>query len=255
MDIRPLTRSNKAGNVYRRSEQVELHIQGLVRLLDNDLVARARNQDKDSLDYLQEETLVYWIREYFHRGDSGRAGDLAEILLERSVKLIHSKLGRLGPDRALQAKHDVISDLFKDIFDLESDRSDFLQVRFWLTLERRIINVFKQYIRDDNRAVPLSVPGEDDEIDEDDISKDLEIREPTLTSSIVEQREVIRDALASIDEPFRTAFVLYYYEDWPIESKDAGVLTISRYFKKTPRTIQNWLKRAEQALSEWRNEE
>ena len=256
MDIRPLTRSNKAGIVYRRTEQVEQQIQDLANLSDDDLVARARDQDKDSSEHIQEESLVYWIREYLYGGDVSRAGELAEILLGRCTSHIHVKLGKLRPaDLAEQAEHDVVSDLFKDIFDLETDRGDFLQVRFWLTLERRIINVFNKYVRDANRTEPLTAPYKDNEPHDDDLAKDVDAREPTLTVSTIEQRELIRDALASIDEPFRTAFVLYHYQDWPIESKDAGVLTISSYFKKTPRTIQNWLKQAEQALSEWRNEE
>jgi len=255
VDIRPLTRSNQAGNLYRRSEQVEQQIQDLASLPDDDLVTHAYSQDKNSPEYIQEESLVYWIREYFHRGDSQRAGELAEILLGRCARWIQSKLRTLEPDLASQAEQDVVSQLFNDIFDIETNRGDFLQVRFWLTLERRIINVFKKYVRDANRTEPLAAPYEDSDPHDDDVAKGVDAREPTLTVSTIEQRELIRDALASIDEPFRTAFVLYHYHDWPTESKSAGVLTISSYFKKDPRTIRNWLRRAEQALSEWRNEE
>ncbi len=63
-----------------------------------------------------------------------------------------------------------------------------------------------------------------------------------------------REALALLDEPMRTAFVLRHYEGWPIEDRDETVPTISRYFNKTPRTIRNWMTTAEQALAAWRGE-
>ena len=248
VDIRPLTRSNKAGDVYRRSERVEQQLQNLAGLSDDDLVVRVRNQDKDRPDYIQEESLIYWIREYVRRGDSQRAGELAETLLERCTRLIQSKLRRLGKDQASQAEQDVISQLFNDIFNLETNRGDFLQVRFWFALERRIINIFSKYVRDANRTEPLTAPDADSEPDGDAIAA-------VPHGLSVEDRDLMRNALASIDEPIRIAFVLYHYYDWPIESKDVGVVTISNHFKKDPRTIRNWLRHAEQALSEWRNEE
>lgn len=255
VSIRPLTHSNKDGDVYRRSEQVEQQIQELANLSAGDLVARARNREKDSPGHAQEESLVYWIREYHRRGDSQRASELAEILLERCVKWIQSKLWKLGPGPAPQAEQDVVSQLFSDIFDLDTDYGDFLQVRFWRTLNGIIINTFKRYAQSINRTMPFGTPGEDGEPHDDDIAQTADTDELSLDSTSVEDRELIRSALATIDEPYRTAFILRYYEGWPIESNDASVLTISSYFKKDPRTIRNWLKRVEQNLSEWRNEE
>jgi len=47
-------------------------------------------------------------------------------------------------------------------------------------------------------------------------------------------------------------FVLRHYEGWPIEDKDPSVPTISRHFQRTPRTIRNWMREAENVLAAWR---
>ena len=62
------------------------------------------------------------------------------------------------------------------------------------------------------------------------------------------------EALASLEEPQRSVFVLRYYQGWPVESKHPGEPTISGYFGVTSRTIRNWLTSAEKRLSEWREE-
>ena len=129
------------------NEQVEQQIQELASLSDDDLVARAYSQDKNSPEYIQEESLVYWSREYFHRGDSQRAGELAEILLTRCTSYIQLKLRKLSPEELVeQAEQDAVSGLFQDIFDLERDRGDFLQVRFWRTLDLNHRNSQRVYV-------------------------------------------------------------------------------------------------------------
>jgi len=44
-------------------------------------------------------------------------------------------------------------------------------------------------------------------------------------------------------------------EGWPIEDRDPNVMTISKYFGKTSRTIRNWIAEAEKQLAAWRDEE
>lgn len=256
MDIRPLTHTSKTGALYYRDASVEQQILSLADLPGDEVLTRAHDQAKDSPGYIQEEALVYWIREYLYRGDSRRASELAGILLQRCAKWIQSKLRNLEKDAASQAEQDVVGDLFKDIADLDSDRADFLQLRFWLALDRRITNAFHRYIRDARRTAPLSAPEEGEKFgDDDQVTKGGDSQDSRTVGLTAEERVLMQDALAAIDDPYRTAFILRHYHDWPIESKDADVLTISSYYKKEPRTIRNWLKRAEQALRAWENEE
>ena len=65
---------------------------------------------------------------------------------------------------------------------------------------------------------------------------------------------LVGEALATLEEPHRTVFVLRHYQGWPVESKHPGDPTISGYFGVTSRTVRNWLTTAEKRLAEWREE-
>jgi len=94
------------------------------------------------------------------------------------------------------------------------------------------------------------VPLADEQQDDDDsVSQGTALTDSTLSAI---DRIEYHDGLNSIEEPYRTVFVLRYYHGWPTEDDDPTVPTISRYFNKTPRTIRNYLRRADDALVAWR---
>lgn len=258
MELQPLTRRTKDSALYRRSEEVDQQIRSALSMTPEALVGRAHIANKDSPDYLKEECLVYLIRESHRSGQRVMVNALAEILIERCASHIDVKLRTLRPEVAEEAFQDVISSMFDVILDLNSDRGDFLQVRFWRNLELRIINAFNRSVGQQRRAaknVPLSsltgqeiAPSDDESLS----TSSQELRDTTLTA---DELALCKDALNTVDEPYRTAFILHHYHGWPIESIDSTALTISRYFNKTPRTIRNWLAKAEGALLNWRNEE
>ena len=67
--------------------------------------------------------------------------------------------------------------------------------------------------------------------------------------------QLLNDEALSLLEPnLREAFVLKV-EGCPIEDRDPNVMTISKHFGKTSRTIRNWIAEAEKQLAAWRDEE
>lgn len=243
---RPLTRRNADGQVYRRLPEVEAQLVAALRLEPRQLLERAATSDPAAPGYLCEEALVYLLREAHGLGERETATALAEALVRRATPTIRARLRALGRGRLEEACADVVEELFVRILDLDSDRGDFLQVRFGVVLKRLCIDVFGRYVHQP-REQPLAVgePGED----EDD---PLELAEPSLP---LDERVLLQEALARLDEPYRSAFVLRYYEDWPVEDRDPSVPTLSRHFGVTPRTIRNWLRRAHETLQRWRGEE
>src|SRR3712207_5692366 len=81
--VRPLTHRNRQGEVCQRSEAVEERIRSALCLKPTAMIEEARVRDYKVPNYLQEECLVYLIREYKSRGERRVVEELSEILLRR----------------------------------------------------------------------------------------------------------------------------------------------------------------------------
>lgn len=255
--LEPLTRTNSNGDVYRRHAVVDKQIQEAVALYPEELRKRAAIGDDASPDFLKEETLVYLIRHYHKIGNRQCVNDLSECLMTRCASLINNNLSSLGSDWQEDGYSEVIAEMFGMILDMETDRGDFLQVRFWVVLKRITIDVFRKMIRVDQDTISLTSPSGQDGQDTGSATTKVEVQASTAAASTSVETEVvnsilIQDALSQLDEPIRSAFLLRHYAGWPIEDKDPSARTISRHFGKTPRTIRNWLARAEERLAAWR---
>lgn len=254
MQIRELTHRNREGVPYRREPAVECQI-GEALLLDPPrMLERARLRDYRQPSYLQEECLVYLIRDYRLRGEAATVGTLCEALLGRCARHIHGRLSALAPDARDDAYSEVVVALFDRILNLDSDAGDFLQVRFWVVLDTLAVTAFGRQVRELRRAktrqAPLSaLPG----YAEDEGDRAVAVRAADLPAQPgMDQALLSQEGLRALAEPYRTVFVLRHYEGWPIEDKDPSVPTISRHFQRTPRTIRNWMREAENVLAAWR---
>ena len=257
---KPLTRRNTEGEVYQRLGQVDSQIQMALALETRELQARSDITDEASPEFLQEECLVYLIRHYHKEGNRQCVNGLSESLLRRCGTWIKSKFHSLDPELADEGFLDVIAQLFERILDLDSDRGDFLQVRFWLALKSLTAQSFNNLLKHDQQNVPLeSLTGYDGE-DVDAVRQGAGLRAAnTVISSPVEteviNNSLICEAMSQLEEPIRSAYLLRYHRGLQIEDQDPAVPTISRHFDKTPRTIRNWLAKAEGHLAEWRTKE
>ena len=257
MSPRPLTRRNRDGALYQREGVVEAQLAALAELAPGVLLEAARERDPAAPCYLREEALVYLLRESARHGEAAMASALCEALLARCAGYINGKLGALDPTAREDAFAEVVAALCDLMLDFETDRGDFLQVRFWVVLERLAISAFgrqvKELVRAARQAPLTALPGYADGDDEERrIAAPMDVAAaPNLP---MDQTALYREALATLREPYRTAFVLRHYEGWPIEDADPTVPTISRYFDKTPRTIRNWMTAAEQTLAAWRGD-
>jgi DNA-directed RNA polymerase specialized sigma24 family protein len=258
VQVRELTHCNRDGIPYRRDPAVEAQITTALGLPVAALLERARLRDHRALGYFQEECLVYLLRDFRGRGDAGTVESLCEALLARCAKYINGKLLALGPQAVDDAFSEVVLKVFDQILNLESDGGDFLQVRFWVALERIVITTFGRYVKDLTRAarhLSLSALAGSSDGDDEERRSTVGLDELPEQGMTMDQTMLYREGLAALEEPYRTAFVLRYYEGWPIEDQDPAVPTISRYFDKTPRTIRNWMRDAEQTLARWRGDQ
>jgi DNA-directed RNA polymerase specialized sigma24 family protein len=259
VQIQPLTHCTSAGEVYQRTASVHAQIEVALTLTSSQLIEQARISDSQSPDYFQEECLVYLIRDFHRRSDTRTVNDLAELLIRRCQRMIYGRLLAFDLESVEDAVQDVIADLFDHILDLKSGRSDFLQVRFWLALKSLIISVYRRYLAQAEKAenvIPLSsLAGYELEKVNNDMPTDVSLDDVVDHSISVERLALCREGLMVLEERYRRVFIMRYYGGWQIESTDPSMPTLSRYFKKTPRTIQSWLTYAENVLEHWRGEQ
>jgi DNA-directed RNA polymerase specialized sigma24 family protein len=260
LEVTPLTRRNLDGHVYRRSRVVEVQIAAALALSPEQLVARACVRDRSAPEYLQEETLAALLRAAHRAKRDELASRLATELYERSADTVGGRLTTLRRDRREDAMQGVFLELFELLVEPEgSDRGDFLQVRFGVVLKRLAIAAFQQQVKQIRLSQDCDVlgPGGPD-VDDGAENGFAEVADSADSPDELllkrEEMQKIREGLQQLKEPYRTAFVLRYYYDWPVEDADPTVPTISRYFGKTSRTIRNWFTEAERVLQEWRKE-
>ena len=252
----PLTHRNAAGEVYQRLTAVDRQIQEALSLDYEELRGRLEVCDKASLAFLKEESLVYLIRHFHRAGNQEFVNHLAKCLLTRCATWIDGKLSGLRTDLREDGNLGVVAEVFDRILDLTNDRGDFLQVRFWMGIERITVDVFRKQVN----QFDTESSGDYDQATIDDLAQQGAVMVPTASAGRPVESEAIDNvlieaALHQLEEPIRSAYLLRHHKDWPVEDKDPAVQTISRHFGKTPRTIRNWLSKADEILEAWRGEQ
>jgi DNA-directed RNA polymerase specialized sigma24 family protein len=228
---------------------VVAQIRATASLAPAQLLAWARCDDYHDPAWLGEECLVYWVRDYHRQQNRQMVSDLAAVLLHRITRHVYYRLRVLQSDDLEDCYADVVAALFAPILDLDSDRGDFAQVRFWKFLDALTLATRRQHLRARHQAECHTWPGDLAENPADGVPS---AESPRALS--VEQTILSHEALEGLPEPYRRTFVLRHYYGWPIEDADPQVPTISRLFGKTARTIRNWLATAEDLLEQWREE-
>ncbi len=128
-------------------------------------------------------------------------------------------LAQLNEQQFESAYSDLIVQLFELILDLESDKGDFVQVRFGLKFKLLAIDTFRRCvarINEDGASLVFwsSVAGYDGQ-DEEDSRRTLlpdEMRAPTAK---YDRSELANEGLLHIPEPQCTAFILIHFDGCP----------------------------------------
>lgn len=249
--LRPLTRTRRSdGAVYRREATVDAQIGALCRRSDR---ARRAELTRDSAhgdaDRLQEETLVYGLREYAARGDMDTAWAIAETLTARVTRHIARQLAkwRLSPEDADDCTRDLFAALYDALFDT-SEAAEFWEVRFWVCLDRRLWNLIEK--RQGAADAVLSESGESADGDELE-SRLLRIADDGARPDVLLERQA---ALALLTDNERMAVYLKCIEGLPEESDDPERVTVAKLLGVTGRSVRNYLRRAEAKLIGWQQQ-
>jgi hypothetical protein len=223
------------------------------------LVERAKVRDRQHPRFLREECLVYLIRERGRDGDMRRlASDLAGELLARIEGYLGRELRRLGPDHFEEASDEVVARLFERITDVHSDLGDFAQVSFWTFLAAKVSDAYRKHLtwirKEQSEIAPAWVHGSEPAgASEQPGEADWE-PEPASGPGL-DGKLMTEELLSALPEHYYVMMKLHL-AGWPIESRNDSEQTISRYFGKTSRTINNWLRDAQRQLAQaWKRDE
>ncbi len=263
-----LTHTNGlTGQPFRRDPEVERQISEALALDPAVLVERARVRDRQDPRFLREECLVYLIRECSAEGrGNGRtrwlASDLAAELLVRIEGYLGRELRRLGPDHYEEASDEVVAKLFEKITDRQSDLGDFAQVSFWTFLAAKVSDAYRKHVnrlkKEQSEVAPAWVHGGEPEGESEQPGEAEWEPEPASEherSGGLDGKLLTEELLGVLPRHYYVMMKLHL-AGWPIESKSDNEQTISGYFGKTPRTINNWLRDAQRQLAEtWKRVE
>jgi DNA-directed RNA polymerase specialized sigma24 family protein len=237
---------------------VERQIVEALALDPPDLIERARVRDRHDPRFLQEECLVYLIRECNREARMRRlASDLAGELLLRIEGFLGRELRRLGPSHYEEASDEVVAKLFEKIADQQSDLGDFAQVSFWTFLAAKVSDAYRKHLtrlrKEQLEVAPPWVYGSEPASESEQPNEAEWEKEPAGGASL-EAAMLTEELLRGLPEHYCVMMKLHL-AGWPIESKDDKEETISRHFGKTPRTINNWLRDAQRQLVEaWKRD-
>lgn len=252
-DVRPLTRRNAdTGALYERLLEVETQVRRALALEEEALIEAIQHSYEESPAHIKDEALCYLIRERLRAGHQESANVVTEVLLRRHTGTIRRRIGRGGVDERHREDCDgeIVSQLLIELFDIDSDRSDFAEVRFGLYFKRLSYGVISRFreLQQRERQAESVTSTQGDRTEEIDLLDTL-ADEHALSA---EDRVLTRDALAHLPDDLREVFLLRYFEGWQTESNSPTEPSISRYLRVTSRTVRNRLRDAEASLRQWR---
>ena len=257
--IRPLTHRTKEGEVYHRPDDVENQILWALTLPIDQLLNFASLKDYQESKFFKEEALVYLILAYRRVHADEAVNQLSEILVDRIARRYRSLFPFIDDPWRVEAGDELLFNIFEKILTDKDGKADYFQIRFWACLRKLAISISRKksdvYDRETILAPVSSLAGYEMEEPEKTSKGDSGTPEAPLVLPIqtihIEDAVIANDGLHCIEEPMRTAFILSEY-GWQIESLDPTEPTISKHFNVSPRTIRNWLAKAEKDLETWR---
>jgi len=244
----PLTHPDpqRLGQPYKRPAIVEKQIIEALALEPSALIARAGVLNYEDPEFLKPECLVYLLREFHGAGDHNLVNGLTTALITRCAKHINDKVQGLLDRRYVdECFSEAVAVIFGILLDLSSDRADFAQVRFWVVLDHHLSNVIRRFMR--RQADDFITDSLDTDVDSSD-------KAPPPPGALradgndAFNEMALSEALDNLGEPHRTVLLMRHVGGWEIENKDPKVLTISKHFKCSPRTIRRWLAEAEEQM-------
>lgn len=254
--VAPLRKRQQTGDLYRRDPTIESMLAELAVLTRDELAARAAVTQRSDVRYVPSECLVYFIRA--SRDDNG------DFWFERLYRILSERVLRSVPrpemdgDRAISATREKVRDKVYGRFAelLSADRTayeeklDFYEIRFDAAVANLRRDAQSQAWREENRSEPLEFDDESGELSPE-VEAALQSQAGVQPDEFHDQvyRSLLDAAIDALPHDQRRVIHMLR-QGFPIDSKEPGVLTISKALGCSEKTIRNYRDRAFAALRE-----
>lgn len=241
--IAPLRNKDGHGKIYSRLPEIESKLAKVLVLSPGEIQERLK-LEKDAVDYIPSECLVYIIREY----RSKELDSLAEGVVKELVKRI---LSGLPPAESINGEREHLANAnfhdevrYRFIALLAGDRQeynpklDIYEVRFQMGLAALKASAWRKVRRNENR------PAENIEVDSETGEISAKVEEAALEANHQDthllddpvNRNRLYSAIDNLPDMQR-AIVMMWLEGIPMESNESGTVSMSSSLGKTPKTI------------------
>ncbi len=251
--VTPLKKRTRSGDVYVRVPEIEILISELSVLSRDELIARARIGDRGSAKYIPSECLVYFIRAW-RQCDDVLFESLYRILIERVLRGVRRADSRNGGAGQLDWGNvrDHVYNRFVELLASDRiayvDKLDFFEVRFDGAVANLRRDAQKQVRRDKKRFQALEYDGETNELSPQveraagafDTPDAFDLDDPAY-------RLRFEEAIRTLP-PEQARIIHMLMLDFPIDSKEPDVMTISKALGRCEKTIRTYRDKAFAAL-------
>lgn len=249
-ELPPLRKKTVLGHVLARRARTVEQIQrakknGYVRLLE-----RAEINNRSSPDYVVSEVLVFMMRETKTHNNRAMFEKLFLVLWQRIQRSFPWYIpGRDGTDDSNQLQmEDMVLDnlgalIASDQADYDEDL-DYYEVSFDQAIKFDRIDAWRSVMGHAAKRVSMTTGDEEERLTAEVKSALTKLARDAFVKN--EEKNYLKESLRAISQlPEKEREVmLYMMKQYPIESADPSVMSISSILECTPKTVQNRLKSA-----------
>ena len=249
--VPPLTSSTVDGQPYERRADIEGKILGALARGPTEWVTMAVSKGEDRLP---DEALVFLIRT--QNADRDLLGQLICELSRRTARVA----GDFAQGFGRETLSELVLEVQNQVVDLvleegPSRQGEFLEVAFQTAVKHRTLNAVAKYKHSLRSKRQWATESYEDDAESQTLIESVPASYPSPEELIaqvedeVQRRELVSRARGAVRDPRHLeAVILRYGYGWPMTDRDPTKATLTRYFGKSARQIQNWIHEALEAM-------
>ncbi len=251
-----LLRKTTSRGRYTRTSHTEALLVELSGIERAELVRRARIPDSSHPDYVTDECLLHFVRACRADNTERHFDALYKLLASRVLRRLPRPERHGGTTVGItpEAIRDDVFGRFTEL--LASDRVtyceslDFFEVRFEQALAGLRLTARKKAWRHENRTAPLVMDDETGEPSHEVEEAAAEFQQACRSEIDDPEFRIRLEAAIDVLTPLQGRIVTMIQMDIPIDSKEAGQVTIAKAVGKSEKTIRNQRDKAYAILRE-----